>query len=32
LVDGVYDVRVGKEVYLKGQGYAGVGYILKVER
>lgn len=27
-----YDVRVGKEVYLKGNGYAGVGYILKVER
>jgi hypothetical protein len=32
LIDGLYDVRVGKEVYLKGDGYAGVGYILKVER
>jgi len=32
LIDGLYDVRVGKEVYLKGNGYAGVGFILSVER
>lgn len=31
-VDGSYVVKAGKEVSIKGPGYAGVGYILTVER
>lgn len=31
-VDGSYIVKAGKEVSIKGNGYAGVGYILTIER
>lgn len=31
-VNGNYVVKAGKEVSVKGNGYAGVGYILTVER
>ncbi len=32
LVGGSYDLRVGKYVNAKGNGYAGTGFILQVER
>lgn len=32
LVDNQYDIRVGKDIYVKGPRYGGVGYILSVER
>ena len=32
IVDGNYVVRAGKEIAVKGQGYAGKGYIVSVER
>ncbi len=31
-VDGNYYVRAGREVSVKGNGYAGIGYILTVDR
>ncbi len=31
-VDGQYIVRAGTEVFVKGEGYAGEGYIVKVNR
>lgn len=32
LVDNQYDIRVGKDVYVKGPRYGGVGYILSIQR
>lgn len=31
-VDGQYVVRAGTEVFVKGEGYAGEGYIVKINR
>lgn len=31
-VDGQYVVRAGTEIFVKGEGYAGEGYIVKVNR
>lgn len=32
LIENSYDIRVGKDIYVKGNGYAGVGYILEIKR
>jgi len=32
LVDNQYDIRVGKDIYVKGPRYGGVGYILSIQR
>lgn len=32
LVDNQYDIRVGKDIYVKGPCYGGVGYILSIIR
>ena len=31
-VDGQYVVRAGTEIFVKGEGYAGEGYIVKINR
>ena len=31
-VDGQFVVRAGKEIFVKGEGFAGEGYIVKVNR
>lgn len=32
LIENSYDIRVGKDIYVKGNGYSGVGYILEIKR
>lgn len=32
IIVGSYVIKVGEEAYVKGKGYAGIGYVVKIER
>ena len=32
IVGGGYPIKVGNSAYVKGKGYAGIGYVISIER